>query len=83
VEIDVSPDELFGFVLIEFPPAAFPNLLAQLIEIVRFLDQVDLHETILLFTCRRQTKPCLIVMDRASMLSVVSLNGKRGHQDIE
>jgi hypothetical protein len=82
VKINISPDELPGLVFIEFPPAAFPDLFVQLVEVVRILDQMDLHFAFS-FLPGQKTKPRLIVMDRASILSVASLHGKRGHQYIE
>jgi hypothetical protein len=38
MKINMPPDELFGFVFIQFPPAAFPDLFPQLDEIVRIFD---------------------------------------------
>jgi hypothetical protein len=45
VKIYMPPDELFCFVFLQFPPAAFPDLFSQISEIVRIFDYMDLHFT--------------------------------------
>jgi hypothetical protein len=43
VEENVAPDELLRLVFTDHPTAAFPDLVAQLGEVVFVFDQMDLH----------------------------------------
>ena len=62
------------------------NLLVSISGIPSFLS-VGISITLLLpvadFFSNLEKKPCRLQCDRASIFSVVSLNGKRGHQDLD
>jgi hypothetical protein len=43
VKINFTPDELPGFLLLEFPPAAFPKVIIELGKIVQVFNQMYIH----------------------------------------